>query len=115
VRIADDHKAPPDEPCPRIAIDSGALATSSTTVRRWGRTAHHLIDPRTGLPAVSPWRTVSVAAASCVDANTASTAAIVLGDDAPEWLAARNLPARLVDQAGGVLAVAGWPAEAVAA
>ena len=56
--------------------------------------------PRTGRPAVSPWRTVSVAAATCVDANTASTAAIVLGDDAPAWLAARGLPARLVDHDG---------------
>ena len=115
VRIADDHNAPADEPGPVVAIGSGALATSSTTVRRWGKTAHHLIDPRTGLPAVSPWRTVSVAAASCVDANTASTAAIVLDYDAPKWLAERKLPARLVDHDGRVTAVAGWPAEAVAA
>jgi thiamine biosynthesis lipoprotein len=78
-------------------------------VRRWGKDAHHIIDPRTGLPAVSPWRTVSVAAASCLDANIASTAAIVLGDDAPGWLEARGLPARLVDQDGGTLALAGWP------
>jgi thiamine biosynthesis lipoprotein len=115
LRIVDDHRAPPDEPGARVTIRSGGLATSSTAVRRWGPDAHHIIDPRTGLPAVSPWRTVSVAAATCVDANTASTAAIVLGYDAPGWLAERGLPARLVTDDGEVTTVAGWPAELVAA
>ena len=71
---------------------------------------HHIIDPRTGAPAVSPWRTVSVAAADCVDANTAATAAILRGERAPRWLEELALPARLVDGAGRVTAVAGWPA-----
>jgi thiamine biosynthesis lipoprotein len=44
-----------------------------------------------------------------VDANTASTAAIVLREIAPAWLEARRLPARLVDQGGGIHRVAGWP------
>jgi thiamine biosynthesis lipoprotein len=111
VRVADDHRAPPDAPAQTLAISAGGLATSSTTVRRWGAGAHHLIDPRTGLPVVSPWRTVSVAAGTCVDANIATTAAIVLGEDAAAWLDARGLPARLVDQEGETLAVAGWPRE----
>lgn len=115
VRITDDHRAPPDAPAQVVTITSGALATSSTTVRRWGRSAHHVIDPRTGLPARSPWRTVSVAAATCVDANIASTAAVVLGEEAPAWLAGRGLPARLVDHAGQVTSVAGWPSEELAA
>jgi len=72
---------------------------------------HHILDPRTGLPAAPVWRTVSVAAGSCVDANTASTAAIIRGREAPSWLAGLGLPARLVDEAGAVLTVAGWPAE----
>ena len=59
-----------------------------------------------------PWRTVTVAAASCVDANTASTASIVLGERAPAWLAARGLSARLVRYDGSAIYVAGWPAEA---
>ena len=90
VRIADDHAAPLDGPGPVVAIAGGGLATSSTHVRRWttaGGELHHILDPRTGRPAETPWRTVSVAAASCVDANAASTAAIVLGDAAPGWLA----------------------------
>ncbi len=115
VRVADDHRAPPDAPGQTLAISTGGLATSSTTVRRWGPDAHHIIDPRTGLPADSPWRTVSVAADSCVDANIASTAAIVLGDDAPGWLEARDLPARLVDHEGATLALAEWPRERAAA
>jgi thiamine biosynthesis lipoprotein len=115
VRVADDHRATPDAPGQTLTIGSGGLATSSTTVRRWGRAGHHIIDPRTSRPADSRWRTVSVAAATCVDANTAATAAIVRDGDAPAWLEAVTLPARLVDRDDRVLAVAGWPAERVAA
>jgi thiamine biosynthesis lipoprotein len=55
------------------------------------------------------WRTASVAASSCVDANIASTAALVQGDSALTWLGELRLPARLVDVNGDVHAVAGWP------
>ena len=111
VRITDDHSASLDAPGPTVAVSGGGLATSSTTVRRWSSRCaelHHLIDPRTGRPAHSPWRTVSVAAASCVDANVASTASFLV-DDAPAWLAARRLPSRLVSIAGECACVAGWP------
>jgi FAD:protein FMN transferase len=113
IHVADDHAAPLDSPGPTVAIGSGGLASSGTTVRRWraGATVlHHIVDPRTGRPAASPWRTVTVAAVSCVDANVASTAAIVLGDEAPGWLERLGLPARLVSQVGAVVHVAGWPA-----
>ena len=96
-----------------IRITDGAVATSSTTVRRWSRggvTRHHLLDPATGLPATGPWRTATVVAATCADANVAATAAIVMGDRAPAWLARHGLPARLVAEDGSVLRVAGWPA-----
>jgi thiamine biosynthesis lipoprotein len=96
-----------------IAIGSGAVATSSTTVRRWrtadGVTFHHIVDPRTGAPAAVRWRTATVVAASCEAANAASTAAIVLGDAAPDWLEAAGYPARLVAADGTVLRVGGWP------
>jgi thiamine biosynthesis lipoprotein len=119
IRIADDHGAPLHTVGPCVCIEAGGLATSSTAVRRWHTddgVAHHLLDPRTGLPARSPWRTVSVAAQSCVDANVASTAAIVLGDVAPQWLAERGLAARLVANDGATIHVSGWPVElAVAA
>ena len=70
---------------------------------------HHIIDPRTGLPAAGPWRTVSVAAASCAEANAASTAAIIAGDDAVGWLTAQGLPARLIGHDGTIALTGGWP------
>lgn len=112
IRVSDDHRGGPGEPGETVAINHGGLATSSLTVRRWrsgGRWLHHIIDPVTGAPAGSHWRTVSVAAASCLDANAASTAAMVKGRGADDWLAERALPARLVRLDGTVRAVAGWP------
>jgi FAD:protein FMN transferase len=117
VRIADDHRASLDGPGPVVALAVGGLATSGTAVRRWRAgeaELHHVLDPRTGRPAKTPWRTATVAAATCVHANTASTAALVLGDDAPAWLEERGLPARLVPREGAVVAVAGWPEEEAA-
>lgn len=114
VRVTDDHAAGHLAPGQTVSITSGGLATSSTTVRRWtadGRRLHHILDPRTGRPAPEVWRTVSVAAASCVDANAASTASVVRGRPAPDWLAQIGLPARLVDGSGRVVTVAGWPGE----
>jgi thiamine biosynthesis lipoprotein len=112
VRIEDDHAASLDGCGPVVAVAAGGLATSGTRVRRWTTTGgelHHIVDPRTGKPAATPWRTVSVAAQSCVDANAATTAAIVLGCDAPGWLARERLPARLVYGSGEVVALNGWP------
>lgn len=110
VGIADDHRATRADAV--VDVAGGGIATSSTTVRRW-RTAdgerHHIIDPATGAPADSPWRTATVAARSCVAANAASTAAIVLGGRAPRWLEERGLPARLVTHDGAVVRVGGWP------
>jgi FAD:protein FMN transferase len=114
IRVTDDHRADHTAPGQWITIWAGGLATSSTTVRRWDTdagSAHHLLDPATGRPAVSPWRTASVTAATCLDANIASTAAIIRGERAPDWLESLCLPARLVRAAGGVTYVAGWPAE----
>ncbi|HEY4889085.1 MAG TPA: FAD:protein FMN transferase [Candidatus Dormibacteraeota bacterium] len=112
IQTSDDSAAPIDDTAETISITSGGIATSSTTVRRWTRggvVLHHIIDPATGLPADSCWRTASVVAASCVDANIASTAAIVMGRKAVAWLEANRLPGRLVDLDGNVHRVAGWP------
>ncbi len=102
------------EPRQVVTVSDGGLATSSPLGRAWrrGRTdLHHIIDPATGRPARSCWRTVSVAAASCVDANTASTAAILRSERAIRWLDGLRLPARLVRDDGTVVTVAGWPGE----
>lgn len=107
---------PPLGPSTVVAIRDGGLATSSTAARRWrrgGDVLHHILDPRTGLPAAPVWRTVSVAAASCADANTAATAAVIKGRQAPAWLASLRLPARLVEPGGTVHTIAGWPSDPV--
>jgi len=116
VRLADAHDAPTDGPGPVVTLTEGGLATSSTTQRRWQRgdeALHHVIDPATGRPVPSWWRTVSVAASTCAGANVASTAAIILGDGAIEWLESRRLPARLVRDGDGtdVVTLCGWPAD----
>ncbi len=105
---------PPPGPYALVAIRDGGLATSSTAARRWqrgGDVLHHILDPRTGRPADAVWRTVSVAAGTCADANAASTAAVIRGRQALGWLARLGLPSRLVDVTGAVFTVAGWPGE----
>ncbi len=114
VRVADDHRAGYEAPGQWITLGCGGLATSSTTVRAWragDRQMHHLIDPASGGPAGGVWRTASVAAGSCLDANIASTAAIVRGERAPAWLESLGLPSRLVSVEGRVRHVAGWPTD----
>jgi len=117
IRVQDVTGRPEDPPVGAsavVAITSGGLATSSTAARRWrrgGDVLHHILDPRSGLPAAAVWRTVSVAAATCTDANTASTAAIIRGEAAPAWLTGLGLAARLVAESGAVLTLGGWPPE----
>jgi thiamine biosynthesis lipoprotein len=62
-----------------IALDRGALATSGSDRRAWAG-GHHLIDPRTGLPAESPYLRVTVAAPTAVEAEVLAKA-IYLGAD----------------------------------
>jgi thiamine biosynthesis lipoprotein len=87
------------------------MATSSTLHRRWSRgglEVHHILDPRTGQPADECIVSATVCAASCVAANAASTAAVILGSAAGAWLTARRLPALLVDRHGRPTEYAGW-------
>jgi FAD:protein FMN transferase len=103
----------PADPAQTVGLPAGAaLATSSTVSRRWrhqGIAVHHIVDPRTGAPATTRWRSASVAAATCLQANAASTAALVHGDGAPAWLRRTGLPARLVGADGRVHAYGEWP------
>jgi thiamine biosynthesis lipoprotein len=113
VRVTDDHRDGESTPGQWISLPGGGLATSSVATRSWQMPwgpAHHLVDPSTGEPAGGPWRTVTVCASSCLDANSASTAAIVRGERAPQWLQSMNLPSRLVGLDGRVRHLAGWPA-----
>jgi thiamine biosynthesis lipoprotein len=102
-----------DDPASAVALPAGtALATSSTLRRRWRRgedVLHHILDPRTGRPADPVWRTVSVAAATCYAANTVSTAAVVRGWLALQWIQTLGMTARLVDRHRVVHTVGDWP------
>jgi thiamine biosynthesis lipoprotein ApbE len=116
IRVQDvtgDPAAPAPGSAVLVAIGGGGLATSSTAARRWRRGAavlHHILDPRSGLPA-PVWRMVSVAAATALDANIASTAAIIRGQAAMGWLSGLGLAVRLVAADGAVITTGGWPAE----
>jgi thiamine biosynthesis lipoprotein len=119
VLCTDDHAADLDDDAvvaagQTVDIFAGGLATSSVTVRRWmrgGARLHHLIDPVIGAPAHTCWRTVTVAASSCVDANIASTAAVIMSEAAVAWLDDGHLPARLVRTDGHIVTTGGWPAD----
>jgi thiamine biosynthesis lipoprotein len=88
-----------------VTLRGGGLATSSVGKRRWlaeGRPQHHLFDPRTGRPSDGPWRDVSVAGSTCLIADVAAKAALLLGDDGPAWLDGRGLAGRFVGHDGTV-------------
>ncbi len=117
ILIAEDHATQADLGGEVIALNAGAIATSSTTVRRWrqgGEPRHHIVDPATGAPARVHWRTASVVAASCVDAKAAATASIVWGQAAVAWLERNRLAARLIAANGDVTRLSGWPLAVVA-
>ncbi|MGA0567385.1 FAD:protein FMN transferase [Rathayibacter sp. KR2-224] len=104
-----------DDPGQQVRLAGGwAMATSSTQKRRWmadGHHVHHILDPRSGLPAAPVWRTATVVAPTCLRANALSTAAIVRGTQAVGWLAAQGAPARLVDEAGRIHVTEAWPSD----
>lgn len=71
-----------------VPVGVGALATSSTSIRRWdveGGTAHHIIDPRTMAPAVSPVVAASVVADTAIEAEAGAKAVLILGADGLAW------------------------------
>lgn len=112
IRISDHSEAPLGSAGPIVAVAGGGLATSGVAARCWpvrGGTRHHIIDPRTGSSAVTPWRTVTVTGVTCVDANAASTAAVILGTDALAWLGLRGFSARLLRHDGSAVFVGDWP------
>jgi len=74
-----------DENLDVVRLRGQALATSTVTRRRWrraGRWLHHLIDPRTGEPALSSALSVSVIARTAVEADVFAKVALLLGPEA---------------------------------
>ncbi len=112
ILVAEDSRVKPSGDGDVICVPAGGVATSSTTVRRWSRGGvilHHIIDPQTSLPTSGPFRTVTVVAGTCLDANIASTAAVVRGEAAIDWLTSCRLPARLVENDGTIHYIGPWP------
>lgn len=62
-----------------VLLEDVGAATSGTHQRRWGAGLHHLIDPRTGLPAESDLVEVSVITATAADAEILAKTALLLG------------------------------------
>ena len=94
-----------------IDLRVGALATSGRSKRRWlrgGLEQHHLIDPRTGRPADTPWTDVTACGATCIAADVAAKAAFLLGPAGPAWLDARGIPGRFVAEHGAVVTNETW-------
>lgn len=94
-----------------VRLRSGALATSGCARRAWrrgGAAMHHLIDPRTGRPAASPWAQVTVCGATCVAADVGAKAAFLAGAEGPAWLDARSLPGRFLAPDGTVVVNEAW-------
>lgn len=74
-----------------LLLRAQGAATSSVRRRRWGE-IHHLIDPRTGLPARTGLAEVSVVAAGGFEAEVVAKTALLVGPDlAPAYCAAHAL------------------------
>ena len=95
-----------------LELWDGAVATSGVGRRAWttsdGHRSHHIIDPRTGEPALTPWWTCSVLADSAATANAASTAGLILGTEGPRWIERQGLDAWFVGGSGDER-VGRWP------
>lgn len=73
-----------------LRAPQGAVATSSITKRKWqqgARQQHHLIDPRTGLPAATDWLSVTVLAPHATTAEVYAKALLIAGSDEAEFVA----------------------------
>ncbi len=102
----------PGVPAAPVDLTDAAVATSGIGHRRW-EGGHHIIDPRTGFSAVTPWHSISVVAATAAQANAAATASMILGDAAPAWLDRQGLDARLVHPTH-ITTTGRWPLEVAA-
>lgn len=73
----------------RVELTRGGLATSGDArrfVMHEGRRLGHILDPRTGWPVADGPRSVTVVAATCLEAGTLSTLAYLKGAGAAEFL-----------------------------
>jgi len=62
-----------------VALRDSAVCTSGISKRRWGHSMHHLIDPRTGMPAKTDLAEVSVVTDSALRGEVYAKTAVLLG------------------------------------
>lgn len=101
-RLGIGHPRQPGATIAELELRQGALATSGDYERFMvvaGRRYCHILDPRSGWPAAQ-WQSVSVLAPTCLAAGALCTVAMLMGDDAPDFLRQQRVPALLVDAAG---------------
>jgi FAD:protein FMN transferase len=80
--IAVEDPRDPEKALAILEVGPGAVATSSVTKRRWqqaGKWQHHLIDPRSGEPAVSNWLSVTVVAEHAAEAEVFAKTLLIAG------------------------------------
>lgn len=88
-RVGIEDAAHPGAMAGRLEILDGALTTSGDARRfllRDGIRYSHILDPRTGVPVKDPPRSVTVAAATCIEAGFISTLAMLHGRKAEKFL-----------------------------
>lgn len=86
----EDPRAP-EQTLAVLRVPPGAVATSSVTKRKWqqgARERHHLIDPRTSLPAASDWLSVTVIAPRATVAEVFAKTLLIAGSREAVQLAA---------------------------
>ncbi len=97
-----------------IPLISGAIATSGIAHRHWwqGNTLrHHILDPRTGLPAQSDLWSVTVVADRCEQAEVAAKVAFILSSrSGANFLREHRIAGLLVRKDGTWETVEPWPA-----
>ena len=96
---------PHGHPVPMLSLADGAVATTSRALRTWRRgasTEHHVIDPRTGCPARTPWISATVITGRAVDAEPLAKAALLSStpEAASTLLAAHGATGFLIDSDG---------------
>jgi thiamine biosynthesis lipoprotein len=100
----------PEEDITLLLLQEGAVATSSVVKRAWKQgniPRHHLINPRTGEPANTPWLSVTVLASHAATAETFAKAFLIANEEETQSLAEQNpeLTVLAVDKDGNLVSL----------
>ncbi len=91
-RIGLENPLEPGQDLAVLRVPDGAVATSSITRRRWmqgDQARHHILDPRTGLPARTDWLSVTVLAPQAATAEAFAKACLIAGTQSATLLLSR--------------------------